>query len=61
MTSAANRILGILVDGARASVGEMARAVGMSAPSVSERIKRLQEDDPGVNDPYQIQKHLVCL
>jgi Lrp/AsnC family transcriptional regulator, leucine-responsive regulatory protein len=37
------KILRILVDDARASVAEIARSVGMSAPSVSERIKRLQE------------------
>ncbi|HET9537226.1 MAG: Lrp/AsnC family transcriptional regulator [Mesorhizobium sp.] len=38
------RILGILIDDARASVAEIARAVGMSSPSVSERLRRLQEN-----------------
>lgn len=37
------RILRILVEDARVSVAEIARAVGMSSPSISERIKRLQE------------------
>jgi Lrp/AsnC family transcriptional regulator, leucine-responsive regulatory protein len=37
------RILRILVDEARISVAEIARLVGMSAPSVSERMKRLEE------------------
>ena len=38
------RILGILIGDARASVAEIARAVEMSSPSVSERLKRLQEN-----------------
>jgi Lrp/AsnC family leucine-responsive transcriptional regulator len=38
------RILSILLDDARTSVAEIARAVGMSAPSVSERMKRLEEN-----------------
>jgi Lrp/AsnC family leucine-responsive transcriptional regulator len=38
------RILRILLDDARTSVAEIARAVGMSAPSVSERMKRLEEN-----------------
>ena len=37
-------ILRILANDARTSVAETARLVGMSAPSVSERIKRLQEN-----------------
>ena len=37
-------ILRILADDARTSMAEIARLVGMSAPSVSERIKRLQEN-----------------
>lgn len=36
-------ILSALVDNARISVAELARRVGMSAPSVSERIKRLED------------------
>ena len=37
------RILGALAEDARISVAELARSVGLSAPSVSERIKRLEE------------------
>jgi Lrp/AsnC family leucine-responsive transcriptional regulator len=37
------RILRLLVDDARISVAEIARNVKMSAPSVSERIRRLEE------------------
>ena len=38
------QILRILAEDARTSVAEIARSVGMSAPSVSERIRRLQEN-----------------
>jgi Lrp/AsnC family transcriptional regulator, leucine-responsive regulatory protein len=38
------RILRILLDDARTSVAEIARVVGMSAPSVSERMKRMEEN-----------------
>lgn len=37
------RILSLLLKDARTSTAEMARIVGLSAPSVSERIKRLEE------------------
>lgn len=37
------QILGALAADARISVAELARSVGLSAPSVSERIKRLEE------------------
>ncbi len=37
------KILSILVKDARTSTAEIARTVGLSAPSVSERIKRLEE------------------
>lgn len=46
------RILRILAEDARMSVAEIARAVGMSAPSVSERIRRLQ--DNGTIEGYTI-------
>ena len=46
------RILRILAEDARTSVAEIARVVGMSAPSVSERIKRLQ--DNGTIEGYTI-------
>lgn len=38
-----NRILAMLVADARTPVAEIARKVGMSSPSVSERIRRLEE------------------
>lgn len=38
------RILGLLLKDARISVAEIARKVKMSAPSVSERMKRLEEN-----------------
>lgn len=38
------KILRILLDDARTSVAEIARLVGMSAPSVSERMRRLEEN-----------------
>ena len=44
------RILGALAADARISVAELARSVGLSAPSVSERVKRLEET--GVIDGY---------
>lgn len=46
------RILRILAEDARSSVAEIARIVGMSAPSISERIKRLQ--DNGTIEGYTI-------
>lgn len=44
-------ILERLVDNARISVADLARAVGLSAPSVSERLKRLEE--AGVIQSYE--------
>jgi Lrp/AsnC family leucine-responsive transcriptional regulator len=38
-----NRILALLLKDARTPVAEIARKVGMSSPSVSERIRRLEE------------------
>jgi len=46
------RILGTLIDDARISVAELARTVGLSPPSVSERIKRLEES--GVIEGYTL-------
>lgn len=37
------RILSILTDDGRASVASIARAVGLSPPSVAERVRRLEE------------------
>ena len=46
------RILESLIADARVSVAELARDVGLSAPSVSERIKRLEE--AGVIEGYTL-------
>jgi Lrp/AsnC family transcriptional regulator, leucine-responsive regulatory protein len=46
------RILVALVDDARASVADLARLVGLSAPTVSERISRLEE--AGVIEGYTL-------
>jgi Lrp/AsnC family leucine-responsive transcriptional regulator len=46
------RILAALVDDARASVAVLSRLVGLSAPTVSERIARLE--DAGVIEGYTL-------
>jgi Lrp/AsnC family leucine-responsive transcriptional regulator len=46
------RILRALADDARISVAEIARLVGLSGPSVSERIRRLEES--GVIEGYTV-------
>ncbi|MET3906243.1 Lrp/AsnC family leucine-responsive transcriptional regulator [Bradyrhizobium sp. S3.3.6] len=46
------RILDALVDDARMSIADLARSVGLSSPSVSERIKRLEE--VGVIEGYTL-------
>jgi Lrp/AsnC family leucine-responsive transcriptional regulator len=46
------RILNILLDDARTSVAEIARSVKMSAPSVAERMKRLEEN--GTIEGYRV-------
>lgn len=46
------RILEALIQDARISIAELARAVGLSPPSVSERIKRLEE--AGVIEGYTL-------
>jgi Lrp/AsnC family leucine-responsive transcriptional regulator len=46
------RILDALVKDARLSIADLARLVGLSAPSVSERIKRLEE--VGVIEGYTL-------
>lgn len=45
-------ILSALIDNARISVAELSRQVGLSSPSVSERIKRLEES--GVIGGYTV-------
>jgi Lrp/AsnC family transcriptional regulator, leucine-responsive regulatory protein len=46
------RLLDALIEDARASIADLARLVGLSAPSVSERIKRLE--DAGVIESYTL-------
>jgi len=46
------RILDALIDNARVSLAELARLVGLSSPSVSERVKRLEE--AGVIEGYTV-------
>ena len=46
------RILDALVDDARTSIADLARSVGLSPPSVSERIRRLEE--AGVIEGYTL-------
>lgn len=46
------RILDALTEDARSSIAELARVVGLSAPSVSERITRLEE--AGVIEGYTL-------
>jgi len=53
------RILRILLEDARTSVAEIARAVGMSAPSVSERMKRLEEN--GTVEGYAVKINPAAL
>jgi Lrp/AsnC family leucine-responsive transcriptional regulator len=38
-----SKILAVLVENARVSLADLARSVGLSPPSVSERVKRLEE------------------
>jgi Lrp/AsnC family leucine-responsive transcriptional regulator len=53
------RILEALIADARVSVAELARAVGLSPPSVSERIKRLEE--AGVIGGYTVKINPAAL
>lgn len=53
------RILRLLAQDARTSVAEIARAVRMSAPSASERIRRLQEN--GTIEGYTIRINPAAL
>ncbi len=48
-----SRILTLLADNARMSIADLSRSVEMSAPSVSERLKRLEEN--GVIQRYTIE------
>ncbi|TPJ62388.1 MULTISPECIES: Lrp/AsnC family transcriptional regulator [unclassified Mesorhizobium] len=53
------KILRLLEKDARASTAELARAVGLSAPSVSERVKQLQES--GVIEAYCVRINPAAL
>jgi Lrp/AsnC family leucine-responsive transcriptional regulator len=46
-------LIGLLADNARLSTAELARSVGLSAPSVAERLRRLEED--GVVKGYTVE------
>ena len=47
------RLIELLYDNARTPVTELARVVGMTAPSVNERLKRLEES--GVVANYRVE------
>ena len=46
-------LIALLADNARLSTAELARSVGLSAPSVAERLRRLEED--GVVKAYTVE------
>jgi len=46
-------LIALLADNARLSTAELARSVGLSAPSVAERLRRLEED--GVVRAYTVE------
>ena len=52
-------LLAALRDNARVSLAELARAVGLSSPSVSERLKRLEE--AGVIEGYGVKLNPAAL
>lgn len=53
------KLIELLYDNARTPIAELARAVGMTAPSVNERLKRLEEN--GVISGYRIEVNPVVL
>jgi Lrp/AsnC family leucine-responsive transcriptional regulator len=53
------KILRALATDARTSTAELSRAVGLSAPSVSERVKRLEES--GVIEGYSVRINAAAL
>jgi Lrp/AsnC family transcriptional regulator, leucine-responsive regulatory protein len=53
------KILRALAKDARTSTAELSRTVGLSAPSVSERVKRLEES--GVIVGYSVKINAVAL
>ena len=52
-------LLSALIDNSRVSTADLARLVGMSAPSVAERIKRLEE--AGVIEGYTVKVNAQAL
>ncbi len=46
-------LIALLTDNARLPTAELARSVGLSAPSVAERLRRLEED--GVVRAYTVE------
>ncbi|MFT4573942.1 Lrp/AsnC family transcriptional regulator [Marinomonas primoryensis] len=53
------RLIELLYDNARTPVTELARAVGMTAPSVNERLRRLE--DSGVIAHYRVEVNPAAL
>ncbi|WP_394891790.1 Lrp/AsnC family transcriptional regulator [Mesorhizobium sp. AaZ16] len=53
------KILRALAKDARTSTAELSRAIGLSAPSVSERVKRLEES--GVIEGYSVKINAAAL
>jgi Lrp/AsnC family transcriptional regulator, leucine-responsive regulatory protein len=53
------KILRVLAKDARTSTAELSRLVGLSAPSVSERVKRLEEN--GVIEGYSVKINAAAL
>jgi len=55
------RLLALLVADARASYAELARAVGLSAPSVHDRVRRLERTGAITGYAAQVDAHAVGL
>src|SRR3954447_4041083 len=55
------RLVGLLVADARASYAELARAVGLSAPSVHDRVRRLERSGAITGSSAVVDAHAVGL
>jgi Lrp/AsnC family leucine-responsive transcriptional regulator len=55
------RLVALLVADARASYAELARAVGLSAPSVHDRVRRLERSGAVIGYAAQVDPHAVGL
>ena len=53
------KLIALMTDNARTSLADLGRAVGMSSPSVSERIKRME--DAGVITGYRVEVDPVAV